>query len=201
MSPEWVTAIATAGTFVVIAASAAAALVQLRHMRGSNQIVALTECRETLESPAFRDAQRFVSYELPKRLNDPQEARKAAQIPFVGEYEAIATVANFFESMGLFVKTGIIDRHIACDFWAFVALRNWEALLPITSYVRQKLDQPALWENFEYMAALSEQFQRDHRTSYPNGMNRMPVNTSLIDRAKTWEGREVTPDSNVMEAI
>lgn len=187
MSADWVTAIATAGTFVVIAASAAAALVQLRHMRGSNQIVALTECRETLESPEFRDAQRFVSYELPKRLNDPLEARKAAQLPFTAEYEALATVANFFESMGLFVKTGIIDKHIACDFWSYVVLRNWEALLPITTYVRDTLGQPALWENFEYMAALSAAYQRDHPTAYPHGMEHMPADRSLIDRAKTWE--------------
>lgn len=186
MSAEWVTAIATAGTFVVIAASAAAALVQLRHLRGSNQIVALTECRETLESPVFRDAQRFVSYELPKRLNDPIEARNAAQVPFAGEYEAIATVANFFESMGLFVKSGIIDKHIACDFWAYVVLRNWEALLPITTYVREQIAQPALWENFEYMAALSATYQRDTPTSYPRGMDHMPQDRSLVERAKSW---------------
>ncbi|HEY9180611.1 MAG TPA: DUF4760 domain-containing protein [Candidatus Baltobacteraceae bacterium] len=154
MSPEWVAAIAAAGTFIVIAASAAAALFQLRHMRGSNQIVALTECRETLESPEFREAQRFVSYELPKRLNDPNEARKAATLPFSGEYEAIATVANFFEIMGLFVKSGIIDKRIACDFWAFVVVRNWNALSPLVSYVRKTVGTSALWENFEYMAVL-----------------------------------------------
>jgi hypothetical protein len=53
MSAEWVTAIGTIGTFVVIAASAVAALVQLRHMRGSNQIAALNELRETMESESF----------------------------------------------------------------------------------------------------------------------------------------------------
>lgn len=187
MSPEWLTAIATAGTFVVIAASAAAALVQLRHMRGSNQIVALTECRETLESPEFRAAQRFVSFELPRRLLDPDETRRAVQLPFSGEYEAIATVANFFESMGLFVKTGIIDKNIACDFWSYVVLRNWEALLPITTYVRAKIEQPGLWENFEYMAALSHRFQEQRPTVYPAGMEHMPADTSLIERAKGWD--------------
>ncbi|HKU66153.1 MAG TPA: DUF4760 domain-containing protein [Candidatus Baltobacteraceae bacterium] len=187
MSAEWATALGTIGTFVVITASALAALMQLRHMRGSNQIVALTECRETLESPEFREAQRFVSYELPKRLSDPEESRKVAQIPFSGEYQAIETVANFFESMGLFVKTGIIDKRIACDFWAFVVLRNWQALLPITTYAREKIQQPALWENFEYMAALSAAHQRDHKTSYPPDMEHMPGDRSLIERAKEWE--------------
>lgn len=48
MSAEWVTAIATAGTFVVIAASAAAALVELRHLRGSNQIAARKDIGSSL---------------------------------------------------------------------------------------------------------------------------------------------------------
>ena len=46
MSTELVNTFATLGTFVVIAATAIAAIVQLRHMRGSNQIVALNELRE-----------------------------------------------------------------------------------------------------------------------------------------------------------
>jgi hypothetical protein len=184
MSAEWVTAIGTVGTFAVITASAIAALVQLRHMRGSNQIIALTECRETLESPAFRDAQRFVSYELPKRLRDPQECLKIAQLPFVGEYEAIGTVANFFESMGVFVKSRIIDERIACDFWAYVVLRNWNALLPVTTFVRETLESNALWENFEYMAMLSQSYSQKNPTSYPPNLGRMPTDRSLIESVK-----------------
>jgi len=181
MSPEWLTAIGTLGTFVVIAASAIAALLQLRHMRGSNQIVALTECRETLESPEFREAQSFVSFELPKRLSDPNEARKIAQLPFVDEYQAIGTVANFFESLGLFVKKGIIDRDIACDAWSYVVLRNWNALAPVTTYVRL-MTAPELWENFEYLAMISQQHMATHTGGdYPRGLARMPVDRSLVE--------------------
>jgi hypothetical protein len=187
MSAEWVTAVASAGTFIVIAASAIAALIQLRHSRGSNQIIALTECRETLESPEFREAQRFVSFELPKRLSDPEECKRIATLPFSGEYQAIGTVANFFESMGLFVKTGIIDRHIACDFWSFVVLRNWNALLPVTTYVREALSTDALWENFEYMAMLSQTYTEQHPSSYPVGMPHMPKDRSLADMVKSYE--------------
>jgi hypothetical protein len=46
MSTELLNSIATLGTFVVIAATALAALVQLRHMRGSNQIAALSDLYE-----------------------------------------------------------------------------------------------------------------------------------------------------------
>jgi hypothetical protein len=183
MSAEWVTAIATAGTFVVIAASAVAALIQLRHMRGSNQIAALTECRETLESPAFNAARRFVLYELPRRLADPVRWREATQTPFIGEYEVIPTVANFFETMGLFVKYRIIDERIACDAWSGVVLGSWQALLPIVTYLRATVG-PELWNNFEYLAALSEDYQaRSERTStYPAKMKRMPEDPILLER-------------------
>lgn len=184
MSAEWVTAIATAGTFAVIAASAAAALIQLRHMRGSNQIVALTECRETLESPEFTKARNFVVYELSQRLADPQRWREVLELPFAGEYNAIPTVANFFETMGLFVKHGIIDRRIACDAWAGVVALNWQSLLPVVTYLRKDIGS-SLWENFEYLAAVSDAHmkQAERVSDYPRNVPRMSEDRSLIERA------------------
>jgi hypothetical protein len=185
MSWEAMTAIGTFITSFVLAAAAIAAIIQLRHTRGSNQIIALTECRETIESREFSESQRFVSFELPKRFGDVDECRKMAVVPFSGEYEAIGTVANFFESMGLFVKTGIIDRRIACDFWSYIVMRNWNALLPITTYARYKLTAPQLWENFEYLAALSKRHMDENPSVYPSGVPRMPEDRSLIDAIET----------------
>jgi hypothetical protein len=173
MSAEWVTAVATAGTFVVIAASAIAALLQLRHTRGSNQIVALTECRETLESEEFQNARQFVALQLPKLMEDPEIARKLERPFFPEELRPAGNVANFFESMGAFVRFNIIDRRIACDLWCGVVVSSWNALLPVTR-VRRKLD-PGIWENFEYLAVLSEQFMERNPTSYPPKMRRMPI--------------------------
>lgn len=184
MSAEWITAIGTVGTFVVIAASAIAALLQLRHMRGSNQIVALTECRETLEAPDFREAQRFVSFELPKRLLDPRELLRIAQpqSQFEGEYQAIDTVANFFENLGVFVKNRIIEKELACDLWSAVVLRNWRALRPIVNFVREDLAAPSIWENFEYLAVISEEYLQQHPDgSYPQNVQHMPEDRSFIE--------------------
>jgi hypothetical protein len=181
MSAEWVTAIATLGTFLVIAASASAALIQLRHMRGSNQIAALTEFRETMEGDKFQTAQIFVSFELPKRLKDPVERVNATRLPPTGEYTAITTVANMFEALGGLVKSGVIDRDVACDVVALIVVRNWDAMLPVTTYVRRKLRAPALWENFEYLALLSKRFIETHPAgAYPRGEPRLPEDDSLI---------------------
>ena len=182
MSADWVTAIGTLGTFLVITASAVAALVQLRHIRGSNQIAALTEFRETMESERFQTAQAFVSFELPKRLKDPAEAAEATTLPFRGEYQAISAVANMFEALGGLVKSGVIDRGVACDVVAFIVVRNWDAMVPVITYMRRKVVNRALWENFEYLALLSKRFIASHPNgAYPLGEPRLPDDDSLID--------------------
>lgn len=182
MSAEWLTAIATAGTFVVIAASAVAALIQLQHIRGSNQIAAMTEFRETMESEEFQRAQRFVSFELPERLKDPAEQIKATTLPFIEEYAAVATVANMFEALGSFVRNGVIDADVACNVVALIAVRNWDALLPIITYVRRKVSSKALWENFEYLALLSKRYIKVHPSGdYPRGVPRLPEDPWLAD--------------------
>jgi hypothetical protein len=181
MTAEWVTAISTAGTFVVIAASAIAALLQLRHTRGSNQIIALTECREKLESEEFQDARAFLALRVPELMKDPEMERKLEQAFFPAELRPAGNVANFFESMGAFVRFNIIDRRIACDLWCGVVVSSWNAMLPITR-VRRKLD-PGIWENFEYLALLSQEFMKRNPTSYPSGMRRMP-----LDQEISWYG-------------
>ncbi len=192
MSAEWVIAIGTLGTFLVIAASAIAALIQLRHMRGSNQIAALTEFRETMESNKFQTAQTFVSFELPKRLKDPVERVNATTVPFSGEYAAISTVANVFESLGGLIKSGVIDRDVACDVFAYMVIRNWDVMLPLITHLRRTLDNPALWENFEYLTLLSKRFQANHPGgAYPSGEPRLPEDDSLT-RAIAGEANEGT---------
>jgi hypothetical protein len=173
MTAEWVTAIATLGTFVVIAASAIAALLQLRHMRGSNQIVALTECRETLESETFQEAREFVLIVLPELMKNPETAEMFARPVFSRELRPAAYVANFFESMGAFVRFNIIDRNIACDLWSGVVLACWEGLVPVTR-IRRRSD-PSVWENFEYLAFLSKQFTERTPISYPARVPRMDL--------------------------
>ena len=175
MSPEWLTAIGTLGTFIVIAASAAAALMQLRHLRASNQIVALNEVRETIESPSFQETILFVR-ELPDRLSDPEVRRNLSQRQFPAEYQRLRTLANFFEHVGTLVKKRIIDHDIAADLWGGVIVGNWNALSPIITNRRLIADQPALWENFEYLAVVCDDFRSRHPGgAFPKGTRRMPA--------------------------
>ncbi len=175
MSPEWVTAISSAGTFVVIAASATAALLQLRHMRSGNQIAAYNECRETMDSPEFRAALDFIRNELPVRLRDPSVLNTLVETGLANEYAAIRMVGNVFETMGLFVKTGMMDQRIACELWSGIVLQTWDTLRPLTAAVRAR-GAAGIWVNFEYMAAISKRYYEQFPDGeYPAGVERLPL--------------------------
>jgi len=182
MTAEWVTALSALGTLVVVAGTAVAALAQLRHMRGSNQIAALMECRETMEAPETRRALGFIIHELPARLSDPAEFEKLANFPPADpDYLSVMSVGNLLESIGTLVKHGMIEPDITCDYWAYLITTVWQRTAPITYAARKKTGSDALWENFEYLATVAEDYKRRHETSYPAGARRMPPDTSLID--------------------
>ena len=175
--------VASFGTFVVIAATAVAALAQLRHMRSSNQIAAVTEMRETLESEEFTQARRFVVEQLPKLLRDPAERKKLGAQVLPPELDAVRGVANFFETLGVLVKLGIVDEALVCDLWDGVVFKTWKHLEPVI-VIRRKVSDRGLWTNFEYLAVICEKsLSNTHGDHYPRGMRRMMIDKSSLDAA------------------
>lgn len=146
MSLELWNTIGSVGTFVVIAATAIAAIIQLRHMRSNIQITALNELRETIESEHYQAAIRFVADELPKILADPQQRKRLDQYPLDRDLQAISTVCNFFENVGTLVKHEIIEKTIALDMWALVITINWDRLAPFVAQRRRFAGRQSVWE-------------------------------------------------------
>lgn len=191
MSLEFVNTFATLGTFLVIATTAIVAIVQLRHARGGNQISALNELRELQDKPEFIDAQVFVYTELSSRLHDPifryqfgnRSARTDEMKPQIGK---VITVGNYFESLGVLVKLGLIDRELALEMWSYNSILNWEHLAPLTAIGRRDGDA-SLWENFEYMAALAQDWSSAHpRGTYPSGMRRLELSDPWLEADKQY---------------
>ncbi len=189
MSWEALTALATLGTFFVILVSAIAALRQLRHTGAANQVAALLEFRETLETPRSMAARRFIMIELSERLSDPVEARKLARVPFPDEYQDLMYVANLFETFGLLVRHRIVDEKLACESFGYVILSTWNALLPVITCVRRTTEMD-VWGSFEYMAHLAKVFNERSGgaySTYPARLERMPQDSSLYDRVRGSE--------------
>ncbi|MBV9276987.1 MAG: hypothetical protein JOZ97_01985 [Candidatus Eremiobacteraeota bacterium] len=179
MTSEWVAAIASVATFVVIAATAIAALVQLRHMRSSNQIAALSDLRGTLQYEEFWEATARVTSELPRILADPTVQQKIAQrmpLNAIPELAQARRVGNFFDTLGAFVKAKILDEQLACDLWGDWVLRSFEAFKPLIGNARVAYGAPAIWENFELLAVLCQNFDASHPDgTYPKGARRIPL--------------------------
>lgn len=191
MSADWVTAAGTVGTFIVIAASAAAALLQIRHMRSGNAISLLTAYNNEFDTQEFQLAFAFVRSELPERLKDDAVLDElAAAPPFTGEYASIRTIANFFEDMGAFVLTKLLDDRTVCMLYAENVTSAWRAISPVAALIRHKLNSPSVWENFEYLAFLATRFiERYPNGLYPSDVPRMPVDAVLIERFKARRER------------
>lgn len=180
MTPEWISAIASIVTMVVIGASAIAALMQLRHMRGSNQIELIANWTEAIEGEQFQRALAFVSKDLKTILSDVQKVRSLSWNPIPPELQSVRTVANNFESIGSFVRRGIIEPDVACDLWALVVTLAWDFSVPVVTEVRRIVGTEALWENFEYMASISKRWIDAHpHGTYPKDQPRMPKDDSL----------------------
>lgn len=176
MSPDWVTAIATAGTFLVIAASATAALIQLGHMRTSNQVLILSEIRTKMESPDFKRAVRFIRYELPARMESDPNFRRNLLENACPEAEMVNDVGLYFDlEASQLVKHRMVDATLACDWLYSPVVPCWEALAPLISSRRAMLGY-SMWEDFEYLALLCKRFRRRHpEGTYPRGEERLPL--------------------------
>ena len=72
MTLEALNTLFAGATFLVIAATAIAAVVQLRHLRASNQITALITILQDWQKPQMQEWVQFVREEMPNRLKDPE---------------------------------------------------------------------------------------------------------------------------------
>ncbi|MDQ6766619.1 MAG: hypothetical protein M3Z41_02290 [Candidatus Eremiobacteraeota bacterium] len=173
MSPDYLTAFASLGTFLVIAVTAIAAVVQLRHIRASNQLAGMLYYVKFWETDAFQRANTFINVELAAKLRDPDYRREllGGTIDRTAHPELVA--ADWCEQAGSCIKYGLIAEAQFLDLCGAYVDGTWEALKEVVAIRRVALG-PALYENFEYIAALGKRWGRTHkRGNYPNRVPRL----------------------------
>ncbi|HZV78772.1 MAG TPA: hypothetical protein VFF60_04075 [Candidatus Binatus sp.] len=171
-------------TACIIAATAIVAIVQLRHLRASNQISAMLNIGEELREPEFTESMRLIRTRLEAAMRDPlfraynNAWDSNSVVPDVPEeYErlrnAATLIGNAYEELGILVKNGIVDRDLFMDRYSWTISGMWKRLEQVCVESRVATGQAALWENFEYLAVLAEDWMRDHVSAYPKGVRRM----------------------------
>jgi hypothetical protein len=185
MSLELTNTIAALLTVTIVAVTALAALIQLRHLRAGNQINALLSVSEKLDSREFTDALTDVNRDLKAALADPTfrdyEIAIYRRLPppnvnerYVDLHHACVLIGNTFELLGVLVKNRIIEKRIFVDHYCSVVLGAWNLLADRTALGREVGD-PCGWEYFEYLAVLSEDWIEAHPSTYPKGIRRYPL--------------------------
>ena len=174
MSVEVWAAIAAWGTFVVITASAVAALIQLRHLRTSNELSGLISVTDQLQDPANRELFNFVRQDLRLKLQDESFMRSLDDVPADRRRHPELYVCQLYEHIAAYVRHGLIDEEafMLAD-WYDVQL-YWTLLSPVIDVVRRK--RPFVFENFEWLATRARIWVDAHpRGNYPKGSPRMAV--------------------------
>ena len=186
MSLELVNTLGTLTTVVIVAAAAIAALIQLRHLRAGNQINAMLSIGDKFQGHEYADATDVIARNLAAAIEDPgfrgfvdAFARGVAPSSVPPEYmtvrRAAVLVGNTLEELGILVKNNIVDRTLFLDRYCSVIGRTWHQLQDFTAFIRDAQSDQGIWENFEYITVLSQDWLEKYPTSYPKGVRRLQL--------------------------
>jgi hypothetical protein len=168
---EILNTVAAIGTFVVIAATAVAAIVQLRHMRANNQLEGLLSVLARVEDSNFNRWTSEAQRQLPAMMADSEYLRSVAE----GAYDrdvAWLNLANSYDWVGSLVKNRLIPEDAFLDVYSYRVQHAWKIIEPMAKFVRSYMGN-ATWENFEYLYIKSEDWDKKHADgNYPKHVRR-----------------------------
>ena len=181
MSLEVLSTAASIGTFIVIAATAIAAMVQLRHLRTSNQLTGLLNILGRTEDPIFaqwRDQTKKVARE---KIPDPEFRRMLEEGDFDRQTAPWVHLYNWYDYVGSLVKQGLIPQEAIMDVYSTVLVSDWKEGENIIAITRRR-SGAGTWENFEYLAWLSKRWLEFNEGSvYPRNAARLPIVDTYLD--------------------
>lgn len=169
MTAEWVSAYAAIGTLLVIAATAFAALVQLRHIRSANQLSGLLHFTTVFESNEIQHANVFIARELPAKLREPQFLQGLLETNTDRREHPELRVCDFLEQQGSYIKFGMIEKGQYIDLVGAYVKSMWDALQPVVALRRVARNSGAMYENFEYLASIAAAYNAKPQ-SFPRGV-------------------------------
>jgi hypothetical protein len=185
MSQETLSTAAAIGTFVVIAATAIAAVVQLRHLRAQNQLTGLLTVLARVEAPEFNAWVDGAREMVNARLPDPTYRRAIMDGTVERKNNPWLNLSNSYDWVGSLVKHNLIPEEPLLDVYAIRVIQAWDIVERLVPLIRKR-SGPAVWENFEYLVVQARKWTAQHKDgAYPKGVARVQINA-------TWPELETT---------
>jgi hypothetical protein len=176
MSLEVLNTIGSVGTFLVIAATAVAAIVQLRHLRAANQLDAVLSLEHDFRSHDLQEAFRYVQRELPFKLRDPEYRAELEAVGFIDERTHLEVKAcNWFNEVGTLVKNQLVTEDAFMDMFSRLVAVYWDRLESAVAVMRRRRGD-VMYHDFEYLAIRARAWLQLHpRGTFPSGLRRTPL--------------------------
>ncbi len=166
MNWEELSAISTFVTMIIIAASAIAAVAQLRHMRAGNAIAGFLGFMDRWASPEARARANYVfGGELERKMSDLayRDELKGVLVNRLTHPEI--EYLDFWESLGGFVKLRYFPEDLVMESVGPIAVLAWQKLKATIAVIRS-VRGPAVYDNFEYLVSRAIIWESKH----PNGV-------------------------------
>jgi hypothetical protein len=188
MTFEQINTAAQIGTFSVIAITAIAALWQIRVLRQTTQVTALSALLDRWEDPAMRTAYRFLTVTVPQRMAEPEFRSGFGETPVRADVRDALVVMNFFETLGIYVRLRVIPKNAALSFYSSIIANSWDRAKPAIAIMRR--NGPA-YENFEYLAFLAQSLATFD--DYPPNTPRMSIDDAWLEADSPEKGAALKP--------
>lgn len=154
MDSGWVAAIASLASAFIVAATAIAAFLQLRHYRNANDIVVYLRVVDQMDSPDMLAARRRAA----SVASDPNyQARLADPAAFPEESVHFAPLLRFLEHLSVLVVKGGVAESLILAEYAETFLAVWDALRGGIMARREAFD-PYFARAFEHLAMRSRRY-------------------------------------------
>jgi len=152
MSLEVLNAAAACVTVVLLALTTIAAIIQLRHLRASNELAAVLAIERDFRSPEIQSALVYVQHELPQKLNDPAYRSGLTEPGYVDELAHPELIlCNWFNRTGSLVRTGLLKEELFLNSFGRLVVYYWQLLGPVVAVFRRTRGD-SQYAGFEFLA-------------------------------------------------
>ncbi len=84
------------------------------------------------------------------------------------------------------VRNGIVPSEVFLPNYWWVVISNWTHMQEYIAMAREHLESESLFEDFEYLTVISEEWAKQHPNNYARGVRRMPLSNPYPLERQPW---------------
>ena len=157
MNASWVAAFASLASTLVVAVTAIAAFVQIRHVRNANEISVYLRLAERLDSLETGEAIAGIDALTERVRSDRAFRTRLTQPGYIDEFDNIESLLRFLEHFSTLIITGGVSERLFLAEYADNIESIWDRLAE-TIYIRRVVGGPYDCAAFEHLAMRAKRY-------------------------------------------